>query len=223
MDQVKIKEEPIDDVGKEEIPIEKEESNVNPTRSGSKRKAAAPKHVSELEKGGKEPHAKKSKKEAESEKYKSFIRDNKKYLKKEGKKTEDLFKEYKGLLEDSEVLISYCLKYFYFLDKYVVKCTRMLDYDNLHVECFEAADKLEYLQKLPANLSLPEDELNLLVKKFGYTTWKVPQKDKKWIQRAIDNSEDGTFEMRLVSIEQSKFKDKNGKNVVCVNPVLRYE
>lgn len=218
MEKVEVKQEPSSPI------LDTSPKSETPVNGGGKRKAREPKHLSELEKGTKEPHVKKSKKEIESNKYKAFIADNKRYLKKEPKvNTETLFQDYKEFLQDPEIIKAYCLKYFYFLDKYSVKCERMLDFEDLKVECNEAVDKIAQLKKLPKDVDLKEEDLLLLEKKFGYSMFKIPKKDKKWVQRAIDKSADGTFTMRLVDLEVSAFKNKEGNPVACIFPVLRYE
>lgn len=194
-----------------------------PAKSGGKRKAS-PKNLTELENGTKEPHAKKSKKMILSEKYREFAEQNSKYLTTEVSFIPDnIFTDYKEFFEDPDVIKSYCLPLFHFVDEYVLHITQVHEFENITVECTAGLEKINELRKLKKDLALPQETLELFEKKYSKKNWKVPKKDYSRIRKLFDECPEGKeVYMQLMGVEISRFKGKNGEQCVSLNPRLRY-
>jgi hypothetical protein len=218
---------PVDIVpaGKEE---EEELFGVIPVVEKRKRKQANPKQLTTVLDAGFIVTKKSRKSQAvidESEKMKAFIATNMKHLRTESKMVvQDVFQEYAKELACPDVIKAYLLGLFYFCDSNEITISQVFDFDNTVITSPSAFDKLERLQKLPAELALPEEHLEMLYKKYGKKYWKVPKQDYEKIKSIL--KEKGVCTCHLISATLDSFENKMSKSeeeVRCLKPKVRYE
>ncbi len=193
---------------------ERVEDSPDSISSGTKRS-----RKSKNEPSNGEAPKKKSKTDEMIQRYQDFAKVNDKYLKTEVKIEKNLFAKYKKDLENPHIMKGLALPAFYFLDKYSITATNVIDTDHLYIETHDVKDRIKQLKKTK---EFSPETIALFEKKFDRKLWKLPAHDK---QKVLDLFHaNGQVTVVLQDIHLSKFDSQDESGVVVwLKPSFRYE
>ena len=81
----------------------------------------------------------------------------------------------------------------------------------------------KHVSLLMGHCEFAPDEAEFIMKKYGREWFKIPSKDETKVTAAQTFGDKGAFKIILTSVYEDCFIDKDGKKVMTINPVLRYE
>lgn len=122
----------------------------------------------------------------------------------------------------SKYVPTYMLSLFHFLGTEEVVCTRYGNFDGKHMVKTTAGFNHASLLINHCD-SLSENEVSYLMRKFGKEWFKIPSKDGVKASSANRYGDKGEFKIILSGIYEDSFLDAEGKEVLTINPILRYE
>lgn len=125
---------------------------------------------------------------------------------------------------DSKYLATYILPLFHFLEKTHVQAVRYGQWDNRHmVKTTAGFDRVMYLCKNADPTQFTSEVQNYCASRYGKEWFKIPSKDGHRAKAAAAAGHNGEFIIHLTGITPDSYIDKDGKEVLTINPILTYE
>lgn len=122
----------------------------------------------------------------------------------------------------SPFVATFILPLFHFLGKEEIVCSQVRDFNGKKYVKTTAGFNHATLIVNHA-LDLTDEEKEYVMKKFGNDFFKIPSKD--WVKAvsASKYGDKGEFKVTLTGLYEDSFRDDEGKEVMTINPILRYD
>lgn len=122
----------------------------------------------------------------------------------------------------SKHLATFILPLFQFLGKEEIICSRIADFDG---KKFVKTDAGFHHASFIINhaLDISDEERDYIMKKYGKEYFKIPSKDYVKAASASKYGDKGEFKVTIIGLYEDSFLDSEGKEVLTINPVLRYD
>ena len=132
-----------------------------------------------------------------------------------------LFERFEKDLTNKNIIKAYCLPLFHFLKEYSFVIDGVREFDHSFVQSSSGLDRIAELKRLPKDIALPQETIELFELKFSKKNWKIPAKDLKRVKQLLQDFPEVI--VHLTGIEKTQFVGVDGDLLTCLNPTLRYE
>ena len=123
----------------------------------------------------------------------------------------------------SEFTPTFCLSLFHVLGRNEIVCSRYGKFQGGSRHMVKCDNGFKHVSLLMGHCEFAPDEAEFIMKKYGREWFKIPSKDETKVTAAQTFGDKGAFKIILTSVYEDCFIDKDGKKVMTINPVLRYE
>ena len=123
---------------------------------------------------------------------------------------------------NSPHIATFILPLFHFIGKEEIVCSRLADFNGKKFVKTEAGF-LHASFIVNHALDLTDEDKEYVLRKYGKDYFKIPSKDYVKASSAAKYGDKGEFKVTLTGIYEDSFLNDEGKEILTINPVLRYD